>query len=166
MTGVAGAKVIKDSTLDWMALPTSKAFPESRPRCLISLALPDTTQFDNIAVHVQQRAYIQTAENDLGQCVTTANSGCHGVFCWLTVISCVGAGKPITWRNSLMMLLQLFAWMSKSKPKIDFLMVHGIVTSVGCNARSSPAVQCMWSYVFNSSVRSRVTIKIITFYQT
>jgi len=27
MTGVAGAEEIKDSTLDCMALPTSKAFP-------------------------------------------------------------------------------------------------------------------------------------------
>jgi len=80
MTGVAGAKVIKDSTLDWMALPTTTAFPESRLRCLMSLALPNTTQFDNIAVHVQQRVYIQTAENDLGECVTTADSGCRGVL--------------------------------------------------------------------------------------
>jgi len=35
MTGVAGAKVIKDSTLDWMALPTSKGIPRVSP------ALPD-----------------------------------------------------------------------------------------------------------------------------
>jgi len=53
MTGVAGAEEIKDSTLACMASPTSKAFPESRPRHLMSLALPVTTQFDNIVVLVQ-----------------------------------------------------------------------------------------------------------------
>jgi len=42
MTSFAGAEEIKDSTLDCMASPTSKAFPESRPRRL-SLALPVTT---------------------------------------------------------------------------------------------------------------------------
>jgi len=53
MTGVAGAEKIKDSTLDCMASPTSKALRESRPRRLMSLALPVTTQFDNIVVPVQ-----------------------------------------------------------------------------------------------------------------
>ena len=53
MTGVAGAEEIKDSTLDCMALPTSKVFPESHPHRLMSLALPVTTQFDNIVVLVQ-----------------------------------------------------------------------------------------------------------------
>jgi len=80
MTGIAGANEIKDSTLDCMASPTSKAFPESRPHRLMSLALPVTTQFDNIVILVQQRAYIQTAKNNLGECVTTANSGRRRVF--------------------------------------------------------------------------------------
>ena len=80
MTGVAGADEIKDSMLDCMASPTSKAFPESRPHRLMSLALPVTTQFDNIVILVQQQAYIQTAENNLGECVTTANSGRRRVF--------------------------------------------------------------------------------------
>ena len=53
MTGVAGAEKTKDSTLDCMASPTSKAFPESRPCRLMSLVLPVTTQFDNIVVLVQ-----------------------------------------------------------------------------------------------------------------
>jgi len=53
MTGVAGAEEIKDSTLDCMASPTSKAFPESRPCRVMSLALPVMTQFGNIVVLVQ-----------------------------------------------------------------------------------------------------------------
>jgi len=53
MTSVAGAKEIKDSMLDCMASPTSKAFLESHPHRLMSLALPVTTQFDNIIVLVQ-----------------------------------------------------------------------------------------------------------------
>jgi len=44
MTGVVGAAEIKNSTLDCMASPTSKAFLESRPHRLTSLALPVTTQ--------------------------------------------------------------------------------------------------------------------------
>jgi len=36
----AGAEQIKDSTLDCMASPASKAFNESRLRHLMSLALP------------------------------------------------------------------------------------------------------------------------------
>jgi len=75
MTGIAGTEEIKDSTLDCMASPTYKAFPESRPHRLISLALPVTTQFNNIVVLVQKRVYIQTAENDLGDCIMTADSG-------------------------------------------------------------------------------------------
>jgi len=80
MTGVAAAEEIKDNTLDCLASPTSKAFHESRQRRLMSLALPVTTQFDNIVILVQQQAYIQTAENNLGECVTTANSGRRRVF--------------------------------------------------------------------------------------
>jgi len=53
MTGIAGAEEIKDSTLDCMVSPTYKAFPESRPHRLISLALPITAQFNNIVVLVQ-----------------------------------------------------------------------------------------------------------------
>ena len=78
MTGVV--EEIKDSTLDCMASPTSEAFPESRPRRLMSLALPVMTQFDNIMVLVQWRMYIQTAENKLRKCVTTADSGHCRVF--------------------------------------------------------------------------------------
>jgi len=52
MTGVAGAEDIKDITLDCMASSTSKAFRESRPRRLMSLALPVTTQVNNIVVLV------------------------------------------------------------------------------------------------------------------
>jgi len=37
---VAGAEEIKDSTLNRTASPASKALPESRPRRLMSLALP------------------------------------------------------------------------------------------------------------------------------
>jgi len=40
MTGVAGAEELKGRTLDCMVLPTSKAFPKSRPHRLMSLALP------------------------------------------------------------------------------------------------------------------------------
>jgi len=46
MTDVAGVEEIKDSMLDCVVSPTSKAFPESRLRRLISLALSITTQFD------------------------------------------------------------------------------------------------------------------------
>jgi len=53
MTGIAGAEEIKDSTLDCMSSPTSKVFIESRPRRLMSLVLPVTTQFDNIVVLLQ-----------------------------------------------------------------------------------------------------------------
>ena len=53
MTGVAGAEEIKDSTFDCLASPTSKAFRESRPRRLMSLALPVTTQVNNIVLLVQ-----------------------------------------------------------------------------------------------------------------
>jgi len=53
MTSVAGAEEIKDSTPDCMASQTSKAFLESRPRHLMSLALPIMTQFDNIVILVQ-----------------------------------------------------------------------------------------------------------------
>jgi len=52
MTGVARAEEIKDSTLDCLASPTSKAC-KSRPRRLMSLALPVTTQVNNIVVLVQ-----------------------------------------------------------------------------------------------------------------
>jgi len=50
MTGIAGAEEIKDSMLDCIASPTSKAFSESRPRRLMSLPLPVMTQFDNVVV--------------------------------------------------------------------------------------------------------------------
>jgi len=39
-------------------------------------------------------------------------------------------------------------------PKIDFLTVRVLVTSVGCNASSSPAVYVI-IHVFNSSIHSR-----------
>jgi len=53
MIGVAGTEEIKDSMLDCMVSPTSKACPKSRSCRLMSLALPVTTQFDNIVVLVQ-----------------------------------------------------------------------------------------------------------------
>jgi len=36
-----------------MVYPITKAFRKSRPRCLMSLALPVTTKYDNIVVLVQ-----------------------------------------------------------------------------------------------------------------
>jgi len=70
MTGVAGAEEIKDSTLDCMASPTSKAFRESRPRRLMSLVLPITTQVDNIvvpSVYSDSRKQSQKVRYDCGQ---------------------------------------------------------------------------------------------------
>jgi len=40
MNGVARAEEIKDGTLDCMASPASKAFPDSHPRRMMSLVLP------------------------------------------------------------------------------------------------------------------------------
>jgi len=80
MTDVAGAEEIKDSMLDCLASPTSKVFRECGLRRLMSLALPVTTEVNNIVVLVQWRAYIQTAENDLRKCITSADSGHRRVF--------------------------------------------------------------------------------------
>jgi len=38
------------------------------------------TQLDNIVILVQQRAYIQTAENNIGDCIMTAVRGHRRVF--------------------------------------------------------------------------------------
>ena len=54
---------------------------------------------------------------------------------------------------------------ARLNPEIDFLKVRVIVTSVGCNTRSSSAV-CVIIHLFNSSVHSRITLKIITFWRT
>jgi len=67
MISVAGMEEIKDSTLDCMASPTSKPFSESRPHRLMSLALPVTTQFNNIVVYSDSRKQSQKVHYDCRQ---------------------------------------------------------------------------------------------------
>jgi len=164
MMCVAGAEEIKDSTLDCMALPTSKAF-----KSLARVTSPDVfsaAHHDTVRQH-HCTCSIASVYSDSRKRSRRVRYDCRQwtPLCVLIVISCVGAGKQITWRNSVVMLCPLFVPMPKSKSKIDFLTVRGIVMSGGCNTRSSPAVHVI-IHVFHSSVRSHIVLKIITSYRT
>ena len=165
MTGIAGAEEIRGSMLDCMASPTSKAFNvESRQHRLMSLALHITTQFDNIVVLFNSKHIFRlskTISETALRLPTVDIAVCSLDWLWsaVSVRESTSRDETSSWRCTRLCRRQSL------NPKIDFLTVCGMVTSVGCNARSSPAVYVV-TQVFNSSVHSRITLKIITFCRT